>query len=57
MNIKKGVVVIDTECATEFALAEKVIKRNTCSNRDARPELMPSQTTVVHRVDEVLEMY
>jgi hypothetical protein len=54
MNIKKGVVVIDAECATEFALAEKVIKRNTCSNRDAGPELLPSCTTVVQSVDKVL---
>jgi hypothetical protein len=54
MNIKQGVLVINAERATELALAKKIVESHSRSYRDAGPELLPPQTTVVQGVNEVL---
>lgn len=54
--VEQAVLVIDAQRATELALTEKIIKCDTCSNRDARTELLPALTAAVDRVDEMLGM-
>lgn len=54
MNVEQLLLVVDVECAAEFALTEQVVERDTCSNRDTRTELLPSLPTVIQSVDEML---
>jgi hypothetical protein len=46
--------MVNAKRATKLAFTEEVVECDTRSDRDARPELLPSLTTIIHRVDEML---
>jgi hypothetical protein len=54
VNVEQLLLVVNVESTSEFALAEQVVERDACSNRDTRTELLPSLPTVIQGVDEML---
>ena len=56
MNVKETFVVVDVECASEFALTEEIVERDSCSYGNARSELLPAVAPIIQSIDEMLDI-
>lgn len=54
MDIERLLHMVNTKCPTKLALTEQIVERHSRSNRDARPELLPTSPTVDDGVDKML---